>query len=178
MNINPSSELKRTLDLRKVFGMIVTYGEGQSLVSTTQPFDVVTELYPGGESAIHIHPNQDELYEVQAGEIQLYLNKSWKTLQAGEKIVIPKGTEHGFRNRGNQKVIAFNRHSPGLRFGEMLETIQKYIVEGKITSTKGFKNLAYMAAIMVKYQEVMITTKPPHWIIKLIARMGKAFVFK
>lgn len=178
MSLNPSPTTKRTLDLRKVFGMIVTYDEGLSLISPTRPFDVVTELYPGGESAIHIHPNQDELYEVQEGEIQLYLNGSWKTLQSGEQIIIPKGTVHGFRNIGKQKVIAFNRHNPGLRFGEMLETIQTYIGEGKITSTKGFKNLTYMASIMVEYQDVIITTKPPHKLVKLIARVGKAFGFK
>jgi oxalate decarboxylase/phosphoglucose isomerase-like protein (cupin superfamily) len=38
-------------------------------------FDVVTELYPGGESAIHIHPQQDEIYEVKEGEMQVYLIK-------------------------------------------------------------------------------------------------------
>jgi hypothetical protein len=52
---------ERTLDLRKVFGMIVTYDENQQLVSPEESFDVVTELYPGGESAIHIHPQQEEI---------------------------------------------------------------------------------------------------------------------
>jgi quercetin dioxygenase-like cupin family protein len=169
---------KRTLDLRKVFGMIVNYDDGQLLVSPNKPFNVMTELYPGGESAIHVHPHQDEIYQVIEGEIELYLNGSWRTLKAGEQITIPKGTVHGFRNSGKQKVVAFNSHEPGLRFGEMLETIQQYINDGKITSTKGFKNLAYMSSIMVEYKEVMVTIKPPSAVIKIMARIGKVFGYK
>lgn len=169
---------ERTLDLRKVFGMIVTYDDRQPLVSPEMSFDVITELYPGGESAIHVHPGQEEIYEVKEGEMQVYINKAWKTLKQGESITIPKGTIHAFRNIGKQKVVAFNSHHPGLRFGEMLELIQQYINEGKITSAKGFKNLAYMSSIMVEYSDVMKTIKPPSAVIKLMSRLGKAFGYK
>lgn len=168
----------RTLDLRKVFGMIVTYNREQDLVSLQKPFEVITELYPGGESAIHVHPHQDEIYEVQEGEMEVYIESCWKTLKAGERIEIPKGTIHGFRNAGKQKVVAFNSHNPGLRFGEMLETIQQHINEGKITSAKGFRNLAYMSSIMVKYKDVMKTIKPPPALINIMAGLGKLFGYR
>jgi mannose-6-phosphate isomerase-like protein (cupin superfamily) len=169
---------KRTLDLRKVFGMIVTYDDGQQLVSPNKSFDVVTELFPGGQSAVHVHPQQDEIYEVKEGEIQVYLGGTWRTLKAGEQVTIARGTIHAFRNIGKQKVVAFNSHNPGLRFGEMLEVIQEYINDGKITSTKGFRNLAYMSSIMLKYSDVMTTIKPPFTLIKLMAKLGKAFGYK
>ena len=169
---------ERTLDLRKVFGMIVTYDQSQQLVSPQMSFDVVTDLYPGGTSAIHIHPQQEEIYEVTEGEIEVYLEKRWRTLKAGERVTIPKGTIHAFRNFGNQKATAFNSHNPGLRFGEMLETIQEHINEGKITSTKGFRNLAYMSSIMVNYKDVMITIQPPSFVITLMANLGKLFGYK
>ena len=57
----------------------------------------------------------------------------------------------------------------------MLETIDNYIREGKITSTKGFKNLAYMSSIMLEYKDVMTTVKPPQAVIKMMARLGKLF---
>lgn len=60
----------------------------------------------------------------------------------------------------------------------MLEVIQKYINDGKITSTKGFRNLAYMSSIIVEYSDVMITIKPPSAVIKLMSRLGKAFGYK
>ena len=164
---------KRTLDLRKVFGMITTYNNDQLLVSPNKLFDVVSELYPGGEPAIHVHPDQDEVYEVKEGEIQLYLNGNWRRLKVGETITIPKGTKHAFKNAGKEKVVAFNRHDPGLRFGEMLETIQLYINEGKITGLNGFKNLAYISSIMIEYNDVMVPVKPPFAMVKAISRIGK-----
>jgi mannose-6-phosphate isomerase-like protein (cupin superfamily) len=169
---------ERTLDLRKVFGMMVTYDDNQRLVSPQRSFDVVTELYPGGESTIHVHPEQEEIYEVREGEIQVYLDKAWRTVKAGERVTIPKRTIHAFRNIGKQKAVAFNSHNPGLRFGEMLEVIQKYINEGKITSTKGFKNLAYMSSVMVEYSDVMKTIKPPSVVIKMMAKLGRTFGYK
>ena len=169
---------ERTLDLRKVFGMIVIYDENQQLVSPEMSFDVITELYPGGESTIHIHPQQEEIYEVKSGEMQVYLDNAWRNLKAGERITIPKGTVHAFRNKSMQKAIAFNSHKPGLRFGEMLETIQKYINDGKITSTRGFKNLAYLSSIMVEYSDVMKTIKPPSTVIRLMSKLGRVFGFK
>lgn len=168
----------RTLDLRKVFGMIVTYNNEQELVSPKNPFEVITELYPGGESAIHFHPHQEEIYEVKEGEMQVYMNGSWKALKAGERINIPKGAIHAFRNAGKQKVVAFNSHNPGLRFGEMLETIQQHIEEGKITSARGFRNLAYMSSIMVEYKDVMKTIKPPSAVINIMSRLGKLFGYR
>ena len=170
--------MTRTLDLRKVFGMIVTYTSDQKLNSPDKPFDVITELIPGGASAIHIHPHQDETYEVKEGEIELFMNGNWKKLKAGESVTIPKGTVHGFRNTGDKTVVAFNRHNPGLRFGEMLETIQQKIIEGKITSVKGFRNLAHMSSVMVKYSDVMQLVKPPESLIKMMAKLGKTFGYK
>ena len=169
---------ERTLDLRKVFGMIVTYDDSQLLVSPDRSFDVMTELFPGGQSAIHIHPQQDEIYEVKEGEMQVYIDGKWRTLKTGERISIPKGTIHAFRNAGMHKAVAFNSHHPGLRFGEMLETIQQHINEGKITSTKGFKNLAYMSSIMVEYSDVMKTIQPPAALIKIMSMLGKLFGYK
>jgi hypothetical protein len=59
-----------------------------------------------------------------------------------------------------------------------LERIQKYINEGKITGTTGFKNLAYMSSIMVEYKDVMTTIKPPSAVIKVMSRVGKLFGYK
>src|ERR671913_133197 len=103
----------RTLDLRKVWGSIITYNYvNEALVSPEKPFINVTELFPGGISPVHLHPNQDEEYEVQEGEMQILLNEEWKNLMAGEKITIPKGTPHAVRNISEEKAIATNIHSP------------------------------------------------------------------
>ncbi|MDB5261056.1 MAG: Cupin domain protein [Adhaeribacter sp.] len=162
----------RTLDLRKVFGMIVSFDKEQPVVLPDKAFAVLTEFYPGGESAVHLHPNQEETYAVREEEMQVLLNGNWQTLRNGETVIILKGAVHAFRNTSGQKVIALNTHNPGLRFGEMLQTINQHLEAGKITSTKGLKNLFYMAGIMVKYNDVMVTVKPPNVLIKFMAVYG------
>jgi len=144
----------KTLDLRKVFGMIISYDENQQPDSPDKPFEVVTELYPGGKSALHIHPNQDETYEVKEGEMQLFIDGGWRTLQANQYLTVSKGTVHAFRNTGTQKAVAVNRHSPGLRFGQMLEETQDLINERKLTGATGVKNIIYICLQMMKYDEV------------------------
>lgn len=148
------------------------------MVAPERSFEVVTELFPGGVSAVHVHPRQDEIYEVKEGVMQVYVANAWRTVKEGERVLIPKGTIHAFRNTGRQKVIAFNSHSPGLRFGEMLEVIHQHLNEGKINGTTGFKNLAYMSSIMVEYSDVMKTIKPPAALIKWMARLGHVLGYK
>ena len=170
--------MQQTLDLRKVFGMLVTYDDRQSLVSPEQPFEVLTELQPGGASAVHIHPMQEETYQVLDGQMEVLLDNKWKMVKAGETVVIPRGAVHAFRNTGAQAAKAINRHYPGLRFGEMLVTIQQYINEGKITSTTGFRNLAHMSSIMLRYDDVMQTVKPPKGLLRFMAAAGKLFGYR
>ena len=168
----------KTLDLRKVFGMIITYNVNQQPDSPHRPFEVVTELYPGGKSAIHVHPNQEEIYEIKEGEMEVYLHNHWKLLKAGERVTIPKGTVHAFRNAGKKKVVALNVHNPGLRFGQMLEETQQLIKEGKLTGTSGFKNIIYMCMQMLKYNDVMVPVKPPLSLVKVMAKMGKRLGYR
>ena len=158
--------------------MVVTFDDTQTLVSPGKPFEVTTELQPGGSSAVHIHPMQDETYQLLEGEMQVLLQDKWRTIRKGETVVIPKGSVHAFRNHSGQPAKAINIHSPGLRFGEMLVTIQEYINEGKITSTSGFRNLAHMSSIMVRYQDVMQTVKPPSALIRFMAGFGKLFGYR
>jgi uncharacterized cupin superfamily protein len=35
------------------------------------------ELQPGAESILHIHPHQEERYEVLAGTVDLFLDGKW-----------------------------------------------------------------------------------------------------
>jgi mannose-6-phosphate isomerase-like protein (cupin superfamily) len=165
-------------DLRKIFGMVISFKRDQQLISPDKPFELLTELYPNGKSSLHVHPNQDEYYKVQEGELELYSNGTWKRLKSGEEETIPKGTIHGFRNLGKQKAIAHNKHSPGLRFGKSLEVLQKLISENKITGTSGFKNSVYLCLHTVEFNDVLRTTKPSYGLVKFVAMLGKALGFK
>ena len=160
------------LDLRKVYGMKISYTKDQLPVSPDLPFEIIAELYPNGKSALHIHPHQEEYYKVVEGKMEVYLNGEWKQLNTGEEITLPKGTIHGFRNTGTLNAVVFNKHSPGLRFGESLEIMQRLVSEKKITGTTGLKNTIYLCLHTIKYADLLILVKPPQSVVKFMAKLG------
>jgi mannose-6-phosphate isomerase-like protein (cupin superfamily) len=47
-----------------------------------------------GEFVWHNHENEDELFQVIKGELEIHLEKGVVLLQEGEMYVVPKGVEH------------------------------------------------------------------------------------
>ena len=167
--------MNKTLDLRKVFGVMMSFESGQN---PSEPFEVEMHLEPKGKSALHMHPRQQEIYDVKEGELELYLNGRWNTIKAGQQVSIPQATKHAFRNTGTEKVVALNKHIPGLRTEEYFETLQRLIHEGKVTGSTGFRNSIYLSLHSAKYADVLRVYQPPNALIKLTAVIGKIFGYK
>ena len=167
--------MKKTLDLRKVFGVILSFESGQN---PSEPFEMEMQLVPGGRSALHAHPRQQESYAVKEGELEIYLNDRWSTVKADQQVLIPQLTKHAFRNSGTKNVIALNKHIPGLRTEEYFETMQRLINEGKITGTTGFRNSIYLSLHTMKYTDVLKLYQPPNVLIKAATIIGRMFGYK
>ena len=167
--------MNKTLDLRKVFGVILSFESEQN---TSEPFEVEMQVVPGGRSSLHGHPRQQELYEVKEGELEIYLDGRWNTIKAGQQVLIPQESKHAFRNSGTKSVIAFNKHVPGLRIKEYFETMQRLINERKITGTTGLRNSIYLSLHTLKYADVLKLYQPPNVLIKVAAMIGRIFGYK
>jgi quercetin dioxygenase-like cupin family protein len=59
-------------------------------------------LEPGHGHDFHIHPEQEEVIVVQAGEIEQWLEEEKTTLGPGEAVFIEAGTVHASFNTGSQ----------------------------------------------------------------------------
>jgi len=167
--------MNKTLDLRKVFGVILSFESEQN---SSEPFEIEMQLVPGGKSALHGHPHQQESYDIKEGELEIYLNGKWNTVKAGQQILIPQASKHAFRNSGTKNVIALNKHIPGLRTEEYFETMQRLINGGKITGTTGFRNSIYLSLHAVKYADVLRLYQPPSLLIKAAAIVGRVLGYK
>lgn len=167
--------MKTIIDLTKVLGVKLHYETNQT---SAQPFEMEVEIEPGANSGLHVHPQQDEFYHVREGELELYLNGKWHTLGPGQKISIPKGEQHGFRNTGTKKAIALNKHIPGLRLQEYYTTLRRLINEGKVTGMNGFKNSIYLSMLVLQYPDIIKLTTPPVPLIKAAAFAGKVLGYK
>jgi len=167
--------MKKTLDLTKVFGVILSFESGQN---PSEPFEMEMQLVPGGKSALHAHPRQQESYVVKEGELEIYLNDRWSTVKPAQQVLIAQATKHAFRNAGTKDVIALNKHVPGLRTEDYFETMQRLIDEGKITGTTGFRNSIYLSLHTIKYADVLKLYQPPNVLIKAAAFIGRVFGYK
>ena len=102
---------------------------GQRLVFLVTSTDSDGELLaaegifpPGGFAGVtHIHPHQDEHFEVLAGEAVFEVGRSRQVLGAGETIDVPRRTKHTFANAGRAEMrVRFEfRPAPHL-FGDRL----------------------------------------------------------
>jgi len=167
--------MRKVLDLRKVFGVILSF---ESKQNPSEPFEMEMQLEPKGKSSLHTHPHQQEIYDVKEGELEVYLNDRWNTIKAGQQVLIPQANKHAFRNTGTQKAVTLNKHIPGLRTQEYFETLQRLIDERKVTGITGFRNGIYLSLHTVKYADVVKLYQPPDALIKAAAIVGKIFGYK
>ena len=57
-----------------------------------------------GEFVWHVHDNEDELFFVQKGELEMHFRDKIELVQEGEIIVVPKGVEHCPKTRIGEEV--------------------------------------------------------------------------
>jgi mannose-6-phosphate isomerase-like protein (cupin superfamily) len=76
------------------------------------------------EPPAHLHPGQDEHFEVLDGELTVVVGADERrTLSAGAILEIPRGTAHRMWNPGSAPARAAWRVTPALRTEEMFRTI-------------------------------------------------------
>ena len=59
------------------------------------------EVDPGGGVTPHIHHHMEERFTVKEGRAEFLAGRKWVAAGPGETVVVPPGTRHAFRNRGD-----------------------------------------------------------------------------
>ena len=127
---------------------------GETLVFRTTSADsngerVVVETFVepnGAVAAAHVHPAQEELFEVLAGELQFRVGKNTIVAKPGDRVLVPAGTAHRFENIGDETAHFVCEVSPALGFEQLIETMFSLAEDGKV-SKKGMPNPLRLAVI-------------------------------
>jgi quercetin dioxygenase-like cupin family protein len=78
-------------------------------------------IQPGGAvSGAHYHPQLEEVFTVLGGQVTFELAGQQSTPAAGERIVIPAGTEHDWWNSGSGPARVLLEVRPAERFEAMI----------------------------------------------------------
>jgi mannose-6-phosphate isomerase-like protein (cupin superfamily) len=137
----------------------------QTAAETDGEFVIVeTVVQPGGAVATkHIHPHQEERFEVLAGSVGFEVGRENVTAGPGEHLVVPAGTPHKFWNDGTVEATFVAEVRPALHFEELLGTMFALAADGK-TNTHGLPNPLRLAVIAQAYADTIRVPFPPAFV--------------
>ena len=72
----------------------------------------IIEIVAGRELEAHVHGSEDDAFYILEGELTFVLEAGEVTAGPGTFVLVPPGTEHGFRNDGASPVRMLNIHAP------------------------------------------------------------------
>lgn len=145
-----------------------------------ESLDLHWELLPGcnmKDPLVHVHPHAIETYEVLDGEMEFFIKNKWVSAKKGDKLSVPKGVAHTFRNPSNKTVTVFNTHQPALKMENYFEDVCSVL--DKVTSNRtidfrmNFKSMLYMSVLMNNYRQEIIAKRPPDFAIKMLGVLAK-----
>jgi uncharacterized RmlC-like cupin family protein len=162
------------MDFTTVSGFVQTF-----LVTQEQTHGQYVELEivlePGaGGAPLHIHPDQEERFEVKEGVVDVFQGGALAQAQPGDVAVVPPGMPDQFKNTSARSAKLLCRISPVLDFQDMNVTVMKLIKDGKIKSQKDVKSIIYSSMVLKRFPKSLRMLNPTYrWTTSFFAFMGK-----
>lgn len=114
---------------------------------------------PGGAVAVeHIHPDQDEDFEVLSGTIVMSVQGRKSVGKQGFKHTVKAGVPHVWANGGDDELHCRVTLSPALQMEQFFEVLFGLVRDGK-SNKKGVPSLIHMAPIVLDHKCWL--AKPP-----------------
>ena len=117
---------------------------------TPDELEVEATWTPAGpQPPPHLHPAQEEHFEVLAGQLAAVVDGVERVLGPGDSLEIPRGTPHTMWNQGSEQARVSWRTRPAGRTAEWFRTIDRLGHGGKRNPP-----LPAMAAALTRYGDV------------------------
>jgi mannose-6-phosphate isomerase-like protein (cupin superfamily) len=122
------------------------------------------ELSPDGHvPGKHVHPEQEERFEVVSGTMRFRMGRKTVVAEAGDVVTVPAGVAHKFANGGDKTAIVRVEVRPALRMENLLETAVALAEEGRTTS-KGMPKPLDLALFVGEFEREVVGAFPPAWV--------------
>ena len=152
---------------------------GETLVFRTTSADsngerVVVEAFvepSGAVASAHLHPAQEECFEMLDGELEFRIRKRTLVAKAGDRILVPAGTPHRFRNVGTETAHFVCTVTPPRGFEQLIETMFSLAEDGKV-NRKGMPSPLRLAVIARHHFGDVRLPFPPAWLQRLGLALG------
>jgi quercetin dioxygenase-like cupin family protein len=124
-------------------------------------FDVA--LAPDGHvPGMHVHPAQEERFEVLSGSVRFQKGLRRVTAEAGDVVVVERGKAHKFENVGDEGAVMRVEVRPALEMERLFETAVSLAEEGRVTS-KGMPKPLDLALFVREFKDEVRGPGTPGW---------------
>ncbi len=124
-----------------------------------------------------VHTFQDESFEVLSGSLNLLVGGQERRLEAGESLVVPKGTPHKWWNESDEEAHVLIEFRPAGRMEEFLVNFY-----GLCSDKGGLPNPLQLAVLFNEHLNEGHLTKPPLFVQKVmfgvLAVVGRLLRYK
>jgi quercetin dioxygenase-like cupin family protein len=117
----------------------------------------------------HVHPLQEERFEVISGKLGLRVEGIERVYGVGEVIVAPAGSAHAAWNASSDdEVHALIDFRPALRTEIAFETLAGLARDGKTNRAGAPKNPLWLALILRHFEDEIYFVRPPLYVQRVI----------
>ncbi|MFL5907954.1 MAG: cupin domain-containing protein [Solirubrobacterales bacterium] len=139
-----------------------------------------TRVRPGGGPPPHSHPNGDERFTVEKGQVEFLVGRRKEISGPGDVLTVPRETRHAFKNVGEEEARfrAELMPEPTGRgegfFRETAAAAQRGMYTQRGIPT-GPRAAMHLLAILERYQDVALISNPPPAIQRLLFPLARRF---
>ena len=124
------------------------------------------ELTPEGHvPGKHVHPSQEERFEVLSGTMKFKMGRRTVIAEAGEVVTVPAGVAHRFANGGDEAAHVRVQVRPALEMERLFETAVALAEEGRTTG-KGMPKPLDLALFVRAFQREVKAPFPPAPVVR------------
>ena len=109
-------------------------------------------MAPGSFIPPHVHLHQEESFEVLGGTATFWIDGHRVVVAAGERVSIPAGIPHRFRNRSLAHVHVSATLRPALRVEDLFERLFRLGADGRVNRL-GAPNPLVTAALIREFRD-------------------------
>jgi quercetin dioxygenase-like cupin family protein len=129
--------------------------------------EIDLELTPDGHApGLHVHPVQQERFEITKGTMRFTLNGKTNVARAGDVVVVPPGARHKFANGGDEPAHARVEIRPALQMEQLFETAIALAEDGR-TNSKGLPKPLDLALFTREFRQETVGPFAPVWLQRL-----------
>jgi len=130
-------------------------------------------LRAGGVVAVdHLHPQQEERFEVISGLMRGHVDGSPHVLGPGATSVVGPGVPHAWRNASTDEAHLRVQFRPALRVEDMFETVFALGAQGR-TNDKGVPDFPFRLAMLAEFSDEVRPAAMPAGVHRILVRTFK-----